>query len=452
MFRLGLESVGEWDESLYATTAWEMTRSGDLIGTTFDGVLDYYNSKPPLNVWLIAASYQLFGVGFVSLRIPSACAALLTVIVLLWWTRRSFGTDVSLVASVVLATSFGYLHIHAARSGNPDALLTLAILLVVVVLSEASTVPWRQAWLGPLLSVVFLLKGMAVLQPLLLIVLFELFVAGSLRTRLPPLATAAMTFVTVTGGWSWLRWRVDGWEFLRRVVDNDFLALSLTPLEGHVTGPLFSFGVLHRYQYEWLVVGALAIALTYRSWPRRLTRLMTGLRERKALPILLLAWGVVTLAVPSAMQTRLAWYLTPFYPLFAFLVGLAIVHGWFELRGARPARMTLVGFAILALIIAESKSLWRLYKVTNLESSVQGALVRHVRPGRDQRVHRDRLSRAEAFVVRGILDAEFLVDASLTARPPEARPGDLVVLGVKGTVAGLKLLGHYDGYGVYEVE
>ena len=38
-FRLGLESVGEWDESLYATTAWEMTRSGDLIGTTFDGVL-----------------------------------------------------------------------------------------------------------------------------------------------------------------------------------------------------------------------------------------------------------------------------------------------------------------------------------------------------------------------------------------------------------------------------
>src|SRR5688572_33177545 len=34
-YRLGLESVEEWDESLYATTAWEMLQSGDLIGTTF---------------------------------------------------------------------------------------------------------------------------------------------------------------------------------------------------------------------------------------------------------------------------------------------------------------------------------------------------------------------------------------------------------------------------------
>jgi len=53
---LGHESVGEWDESLYATTAWEMTRSGSLIATTFDGVLDYYNTKPPLNVWLIGSA------------------------------------------------------------------------------------------------------------------------------------------------------------------------------------------------------------------------------------------------------------------------------------------------------------------------------------------------------------------------------------------------------------
>ena len=36
-YRLGLESVEEWDESLYATTAWEMLQSGDLIGTTFGG-------------------------------------------------------------------------------------------------------------------------------------------------------------------------------------------------------------------------------------------------------------------------------------------------------------------------------------------------------------------------------------------------------------------------------
>ena len=90
-FRLGRESVAEWDESLYATSAWEMTTSGDLVGTTFNGELDYYNSKPPLNVWLLATSFSLFGVNLVSLRVASAMAAVLAVWVLQWWTRRTCG-------------------------------------------------------------------------------------------------------------------------------------------------------------------------------------------------------------------------------------------------------------------------------------------------------------------------------------------------------------------------
>jgi hypothetical protein len=245
---------------------------------------------------------------------------------------------------------------------------------------------------------------------------------------------------------------VDGWEFLRRIVVNDFLALSLTRLDDHRTGPLFYLGVLHRYQYEWLFAGALAIAMTYRSFGGRLTRLMKQLRAREAVPVVLVAWGIVTLAVPSAMQTRLAWYLNPFYPLFALLVGLAIVQGCSEPHVSRRARMTLIGLAVVALVVAESKSLWRLYQVTNLDTSVQGLLIRHVRPGTGQRVYRDRLSRAEAFVVRAILDAEFMVDVSLASRPPDSRPGDLVVLAVEGGVPGLKLLGRYDGYSVYEVE
>lgn len=40
-FRLGSEIVTEWDESLYAITASEIIQSGDWIGTTFLGSLDY---------------------------------------------------------------------------------------------------------------------------------------------------------------------------------------------------------------------------------------------------------------------------------------------------------------------------------------------------------------------------------------------------------------------------
>ena len=49
-FRIGNELVQVWDESLFAITAGEMVDSGDWIGTTFLGALDYYNSKPPLQM------------------------------------------------------------------------------------------------------------------------------------------------------------------------------------------------------------------------------------------------------------------------------------------------------------------------------------------------------------------------------------------------------------------
>jgi 4-amino-4-deoxy-L-arabinose transferase-like glycosyltransferase len=74
-FRLGSEWLTEWDESFYATSALEMVRTQHWAATTFDGALDYSNSKPPLNVWLLAMSLQTFGISLVSLRLPSVVAA-----------------------------------------------------------------------------------------------------------------------------------------------------------------------------------------------------------------------------------------------------------------------------------------------------------------------------------------------------------------------------------------
>src|SRR6266545_2797503 len=88
MWRLNAEVVSEWDESLYGISAWEMIRSGRWIGTTFLGNLDYYNVKPPLNVWLVALSFKALGVNLVSLRIVSTLSACCTVAVLQLWVRR----------------------------------------------------------------------------------------------------------------------------------------------------------------------------------------------------------------------------------------------------------------------------------------------------------------------------------------------------------------------------
>ncbi len=48
-----------------------MVNSGNWLVTTFHDSVDYYNSKPPLNVWLIAASFKMLGISLWSMRLPS---------------------------------------------------------------------------------------------------------------------------------------------------------------------------------------------------------------------------------------------------------------------------------------------------------------------------------------------------------------------------------------------
>ena len=159
--------VQVWDESLFAITAGEMLDSGDWIGTTFLGSLDYYNSKPPLHVWLVALSFKAFGPGLVSLRLPAIVAAWLTV-----GAARVVGERARSAArspwwpALVLATCYGFLYVHSGRSGNSDALFTLLVLLTVVTLWAARDHPWRRAWLGAIVGLVFMVKGMGILMPL----------------------------------------------------------------------------------------------------------------------------------------------------------------------------------------------------------------------------------------------------------------------------------------------
>ena len=457
-FRLDRESVGEWDESLFATTAWEMTQSGELLRTTFDGTPDYYNTKPPLNVWILAATFSLLGTSLLSLRLPSAAFGWLTVWVLQRWTKRAFGPVVALFSSLVLASAFGFLHEHSARSGNADALLSLLLLLAVVVLWEARDDSRPLVWLGPILAGVFLLKGMAVLQPLLFVVIGLMAQRGTTSaSRRRPLAIAAAIFLLSVGTWVVARWLVDGSRFFRLMLLNDLLGVSLTQLEGHEHGLLFYVDVLQRYHYEWLGAGAIVALVEWRSWPAWAKEAAGSLRRREPLAVIVVAWALTTFALPSFMQTRVLWYLNPFYPLFALLVGLVVARG---LAASGPSavgrRRMIVAAVVLALVVAESKSLWRLYRVTNLDTSVQGLLLAHMRDGARQRVFRDRHIRSEAFVVRALGHAEFRVVASVaTGRgtlPPDARVGDLVVTSGPRSAAGLRLLGQADGHSVYRVE
>ena len=403
-FRIGNELVQVWDESLFAITAAEMVDSNDWIGTTFLGSLDYYNSKPPLQVWLVALAFKAFGPGLVSLRLPAMIAAWLTVAVLLWWASRAFGRAIGVVAGLVLATCYGFLYVHAGRSGNSDSLFTLLVLLTVVTLWASRDHPWRRVWLGAVVGLVFMVKGMGILMPLLIIGLTEL---GGIRwrgdldrrSRWLPLVSAVGVFTLVVTPWIVARWRVDGWLYFDAMFFHDFADRVSMVLEGHEGGPLYYPYFLQKYQYDWLLAAAVALLCLPGRWAR-LRTLVTG--SDRFLVLLVTAWFAGTFVLPSSVATKLGWYLNSFYPLFALGVAWLIVEAW-QATVALPRRTALVAMSfVVALGVAEGTLAWHSYQLLDVNRSAQSLILAHGAEIASRQVYATQWPHSDRFVVRSV--------------------------------------------------
>jgi 4-amino-4-deoxy-L-arabinose transferase-like glycosyltransferase len=422
--------VTDWDEALYAITASEMFHSGRWIGTTSFGALDYYNTKPPLNVWLITIAFKTFGPSLVSLRLASVASAWLTVFLLQWWARRAIGPAVALGASLVLATAFGFIHVHSGRSANTDALFTLLMLLVVLTLWAARTAPWRRVWLGPILAAVFLLRGMAVLMPLA-IVGIEAALAIARRERRPwgPAFIALLLVSVPVGAWLTARWQLDQWLFLTRVVTYDFVARSLSTIEGHPGTPFYYLYLLQKLHLDWLFLGLVAWGVR----PLRWSDLQgSGERsaDRRALVGLVTAWAAATFLIPTLMQTKLPWYLNAFYPLFALAIAALVMRA--AVVASRTRRAVLIAVAVLALGAAEGRLLWYSFQYRDLGASTQGWLLDERDGLAGRQVFGREWSDSEWFVLTALVGAEPRSDAGdvLDDFLIESRPGDYLMSAV----------------------
>ena len=427
-YRLNRETITEWDESLYATSAWEMLQTGDWVSTRFLGQIDYYNAKPPLNVWLIALAFKSFGVSPASLRLASVASAWLTVALLMFWVRRRHGDLAGLLAGLVLTTCFAFNYVHAARTANTDALFTLLMLLVAITLDASGARPALRIWLGPILALVFLLRGTAMLMPLTIVVA----VWWTTRRRTPgprwPTALAVITFLVPTGLWAVARWRVDEWQFFDKLWSYDLMSRSLVALEGHSGGVFFYLDILQKYQYDWLIALVVVLALGYPSAGRfrdALTFWRSGDRHR----IVVGWWAVMTFVIPTVMMTKVSWYLHPFYPIFALIVGIAIARAWpnRESATARWRHVAVIGVVVFASAVAEGRLLWHSLHNRSIRGSVQELLhvERSTLAGRT--VFREKWNHADRFVLVAMVGGRTGLAHGVAEFLHESQAGDYLI-------------------------
>src|SRR5947209_10649369 len=103
LLNLGGPSLWDVDEGRNATAAGEMLEADEWVIPTFNATLRSH--KPVLLYWLQMTAYRAFGVNEFAARLPSALAALLTILVTYELGRRAFDAATGLLAGLVLASA-----------------------------------------------------------------------------------------------------------------------------------------------------------------------------------------------------------------------------------------------------------------------------------------------------------------------------------------------------------
>ena len=95
-YMLDLRTLVPTDEGRYAEMAREMVASGDWITTRLNGIK--YFEKPPLQTWMNALTFELFGMGEWQARFWTGLSGFLGIVLTAYWatvvTTRSQSGEV----------------------------------------------------------------------------------------------------------------------------------------------------------------------------------------------------------------------------------------------------------------------------------------------------------------------------------------------------------------------
>ena len=158
--------------------------------------------KPPADLWLQAASVELFGWSSAALKLPEALAGTLAVPLLFAAVKRVFGVRAGLAAALALAVL--PIEVITARSDTMDAVM-MALMVLALLLAVRASESGRTIWLlgaAAALGLAFnvkLLESLPALAPLALLAWLGL--PGRRRRRAGQLALAGAVYVAVSLAW-----------------------------------------------------------------------------------------------------------------------------------------------------------------------------------------------------------------------------------------------------------
>ncbi|HWJ95181.1 MAG TPA: glycosyltransferase family 39 protein, partial [Telluria sp.] len=144
---LGWRTLVPPDEGRYAEMAREMFVSGDWITTRLNGIK--YFEKPPLQTWMNALTFTLFGLGEWQARLWTGLCGIFGVLLTWYAGRRVFGERTGVYAGLVLASSFYWIACSQIDSLDMglSGMMTLSLAALLVAQRDDATATERRNWM-----------------------------------------------------------------------------------------------------------------------------------------------------------------------------------------------------------------------------------------------------------------------------------------------------------------
>jgi len=321
-YKLGSLTYRIWDEARLATSAYEMSQTGNLIVPTFEGESDMWSTKPPLMIWTQAVLIRLHGITETAIRLPAAISGAFTcILVFLFAIYLTKNRWIGVLSTVMLCTFNGYIGYHGVRNGDYDAMLTLftTASLVSIFLfcnhSSNSKRNWFLLLFFVSTSLGILTKSVAALLFLPSVSIYLLF-SGKTKELFCSryLHAGIFVFVMLVGGYYLIR-EYSNPGYFHAVYENELGGRFLKTNEEHNESFFFYFDNFYLYRLKaWLwFFPAAAFFLFLNS-----SKLVNEAIRFSLLNIL------AFLLIISSSKTKLPWYDLPVYPLIAVLLSLSV--------------------------------------------------------------------------------------------------------------------------------
>jgi len=301
------------DEQTYSQWAYHMVKTGDYLTPWADGAISFVIGKPPLLMWLMSLSYQVFGVTNFASRIWSAGFGAMSLVIIYFLGKKLYNRPVGFVSALVLGTFLTYfVFARYAMTDIPLTCFALASIYFFVLSEGKENVVRNAVFSGLFFGLALMTKQLAALLIPLIIVAYLVATRKNLRF----LFTKAFNLFWSIGILLFSPWLIymavrfgnQFWQWYFIYAD---VTRSAGTLEGHFAGYLFYFNFLfHNENWLWLALLPIAMGLcAYNTFFKRSKQ-----------DTLIFLWIAIVLLVFSFAQTKIYWYIMPVFPAFAIAI------------------------------------------------------------------------------------------------------------------------------------